>query len=1450
MIFISYRKDDSSDLSWSLAGKLNEHFGEGSVFLDRHQIEPGDHWREEIDGALSRAAVVLAVIGPHWLTSYDEYGQRRIDRDDDVLAYELSLALQRGIVIIPLYLHGLKPFPARAFPARLAGLAGEQGIEFDIIRDLAGLCAKLEKIPGVRKQDSSPGLKKDASPSIPKELFHDLVRPLNFEAESKKHLAHFTGRKWVEDKLDEWIPGQRDSKVFCLLGGPGIGKSAIACHWCHTRNDVIAFHHCIHDNSEKTDPKRILLSLAAQIAARSPEYEKRLRALGVDELKETVAGDKSKVFDKLLQQPLSGDFPIPDRVQLVVLDGLDEAGSGLENELSSFLGQVWGWLPDWLRLVVTARPEMDVKRYLGSLHPFILHASSRENLQDIHTFLQRELDGLKASDQVINEVVEKSEGMFLYACLVLADIRSGRLSLQQTAEFPEGLTGYYWDWFKRKFPNVEIYQWELHPLVSVIIAQRAPLPLSVLSSALGLGSYDLQMRLMKLGVLFPLREERQGSQKVTCVTLMHKSLHDWLTEPNPEGLRPRAGPFAADPELGNRLLASEGWKIYSAGKLGQHPYFSRTLLSHLSQAQKTKELAMILLDPALVDTLWSKECRDEWQRHMSGLRHNLSLAALVQDWLQDHGSAYPGTPHHAVVAGKLCRLFQEMGAFDEAILFAEAALRIWQANNVTDSPDMVGTLLALGKIDSVRERLRRATVSYEKALTIAQRAYAPESQQMADVLYALSVFYTEGKRDYPKASDCLEKCFAIRRRGNPPDLLGMATCINDRAVILTAQGKSADCLGIYREALSLFETVRPDGHPEMVATLGNIANELRKEDKTREAVEVFRRAVTMAEHVLLPQHEYSSSSRIGLASALLSLGQYDEALEVMRAHVAELEKFPGPDHDDTAAARLLLCQTLCQVVHLSDSSHRGDYREEVRGQCQQIRQAESTTVLGLLVLAEKARRMAEPGLQDGLQEAARRICCSNAERSGSNPSDSVSTKCFCEVLEALTSSQPLPESAPRILLLWEAAKSQIEHEADCLPRTRRLIVNLISWAGRTRLVRDGDVASIHQAFDLITQIGAETPETLDHLAGLTVSLHHRHYEEISESLCRRLLEMSENVLGVEHIQTLTYIENLAHLSIHRGKLEEAERLYRRAFQGRLNSGGREQSNTLATLASLVGCVLLRGSTEAAQTMIHEFVPQLPAADTFGCARMILARCLSETGIQLKNEFSAFSASKSCYELSLEIDPDNAPTHNHFALLLWLCLHDAPAAAGHFQTSLALVPASGNTHSNYAHLLAQALNDPEPARAHFEEAMALSPNDVHTPANYAALLLQQGDLAKAWSLSERSRRLCLPAPDRMMARPLFCAAAILLLQGHDASVPLGQMKALFAQGIDHVTWDITALLEVLVQKLPRDSFQLMRAISDAISDKQRLGNLESDPMWVTIKPVSFDNPWPEPHLLHR
>src|SRR5258708_24738869 len=111
----------------------------------------------------------------------------------------------------------------------------------------------------------------------------------------------------------------------------------------------------------------------------------------MSELKEAANADARAVFDNFLLRPLSGDFPHPNRHLLIVIDALDEAGSDEGNELASFIGEVWGGLPPWLRLVGTSRTGPDVSSYLGHLHPFILNAGSPESRQDIRTLFRQAL---------------------------------------------------------------------------------------------------------------------------------------------------------------------------------------------------------------------------------------------------------------------------------------------------------------------------------------------------------------------------------------------------------------------------------------------------------------------------------------------------------------------------------------------------------------------------------------------------------------------------------------------------------------------------------------------------------------------------------------------------------------------------------------------------------------------------------------------------------------------------------------------------------------------------------------------------------------------------------------------------------------------------------------------------------------------------------------------------
>ena len=74
-IFISYRRQDSQSAAGRLADSLKEHFPEAAVFRDVETIEAGADFVDAINKALESCGVLLAVIGPRWISIQGDAGQ-------------------------------------------------------------------------------------------------------------------------------------------------------------------------------------------------------------------------------------------------------------------------------------------------------------------------------------------------------------------------------------------------------------------------------------------------------------------------------------------------------------------------------------------------------------------------------------------------------------------------------------------------------------------------------------------------------------------------------------------------------------------------------------------------------------------------------------------------------------------------------------------------------------------------------------------------------------------------------------------------------------------------------------------------------------------------------------------------------------------------------------------------------------------------------------------------------------------------------------------------------------------------------------------------------------------------------------------------------------------------------------------------------------------------------
>jgi hypothetical protein len=128
-LFLSYRRDDAGPDTQAISDALRQAFGDDSVFMDTSSLQAGAVWPEELKTALKAAETILVVIGPEWLRAgTDEWGRRRIDREDDWVRQELALAL-KDKKVIPVLVRGAMIPPAEALPEPLKALSQRQGIE-------------------------------------------------------------------------------------------------------------------------------------------------------------------------------------------------------------------------------------------------------------------------------------------------------------------------------------------------------------------------------------------------------------------------------------------------------------------------------------------------------------------------------------------------------------------------------------------------------------------------------------------------------------------------------------------------------------------------------------------------------------------------------------------------------------------------------------------------------------------------------------------------------------------------------------------------------------------------------------------------------------------------------------------------------------------------------------------------------------------------------------------------------------------------------------------------------------------------------------------------------------------------------------------------------------------------------------------------------------------------
>ncbi|KIJ26387.1 hypothetical protein M422DRAFT_192287, partial [Sphaerobolus stellatus SS14] len=243
------------------------------------------------------------------------------------------------------------------------------------------------------------------------------------------------------DHLTNWINDTNNPRVLFLVGGAGMGKSAIA-HAIAERFEKLdrraSFFRFNRSIKEDRQLKSVFSTIARNLALWHLSYRRELTSIYKPGSFATM--DIKSQWSRLLIEPAKRLHGAISGPVLIVLDALDESGTPRSRKhLLSFLTEHAVELPPNFRIIVTSRPEKDILKVIRG-NPLVdymdLNDQKDEARGDIDLYIR---DWFKDSDEHLEDsdyqkLCNKADGLFQWAftaCKFMVEDLKGGLSLKE-----------------------------------------------------------------------------------------------------------------------------------------------------------------------------------------------------------------------------------------------------------------------------------------------------------------------------------------------------------------------------------------------------------------------------------------------------------------------------------------------------------------------------------------------------------------------------------------------------------------------------------------------------------------------------------------------------------------------------------------------------------------------------------------------------------------------------------------------------------------------------------------------------------------------------------------------------------------------------------------------------------------------------------------------------------
>ncbi|KAJ3322341.1 hypothetical protein HDU76_013894 [Blyttiomyces sp. JEL0837] len=374
------------------------------------------------------------------------------------------------------------------------------------------------------------------------------LQPVDFCGDLDKYRKDYVPgtRKWAVDGVHQWLNDDSNSLLW-LNGGAGLGKSIIAFLISEDLPPGFVLgsaFFCKHDDTNKNNAKRIVATIAFELATKLPEFRAFLVSAMEKDTSKVAKGETSTLdmpttaMKELIINGLS-NIKQPMANFVIIVDALDEIGKQgdiIRNDFLNLIRYEVEKLPKWVRVFSTSRPEMDIYQALNGVNSSILLPQDANNIHDIQVFVRHHLsihlsveDGFNREQmtELVNHISKKTGGVFHYARLACNSLtersyRSWDEVMEVANKFDGGLDQIYLQVLEKAFVDVDEKVYERFRMVmGAIVSAREPLHQDTVARFLGLTVAEVG------GII--LRIQSIISVNSGVIKVLHKSLKDFLS---------------------------------------------------------------------------------------------------------------------------------------------------------------------------------------------------------------------------------------------------------------------------------------------------------------------------------------------------------------------------------------------------------------------------------------------------------------------------------------------------------------------------------------------------------------------------------------------------------------------------------------------------------------------------------------------------------------------------------------------------------------------------------------------------------------------------------------------------------------------------------------------------------------------------------------------------------